>query len=56
MSLIASRLSLVKPSATITVSQKARDLMAKGLDIIGLGSGEPDFDTPPTSLKPPKPP
>ena len=47
MSLIASRLSLVKPSATITVSQKARDLKAKGLDIIGLGSGEPDFDTPP---------
>jgi len=47
MSLIASRLSLVKPSATIAVSQKARDLKAKGLDIIGLGSGEPDFDTPP---------
>ena len=47
MSLIASRLSLVKPSATMAVSQKAWDLKAKGLDVIGLGSGEPDFDTPP---------
>ena len=46
MSLIASRLSLVKPSPTITVSQKARDLKAKGLDVISLGAGEPDFDTP----------
>jgi aspartate aminotransferase len=36
----------VKPSATIAVSQKARELKAKGRDVIGLGAGEPDFDTP----------
>ncbi|MFQ5766261.1 MAG: pyridoxal phosphate-dependent aminotransferase, partial [Rhodospirillales bacterium] len=43
----ASRLSLIKPSPTIAVTQKARDLKAKGQDVIGLGAGEPDFDTPP---------
>ena len=46
MSFIASRLSLIKPSQTIAVTQKARDLKAQGRDIIGLGAGEPDFDTP----------
>jgi aspartate aminotransferase len=46
MSFIADRLSAVKPSATIAVSQKARDLAAEGRDIISLGAGEPDFDTP----------
>ena len=39
-------LSRVKPSATLAVTQKARDLRAKGVDVIGLGAGEPDFDTP----------
>ncbi|WP_439637611.1 pyridoxal phosphate-dependent aminotransferase [Oceanicaulis sp.] len=39
-------LSRVKPSATIAVSQKARQLKAEGKDVIGLGAGEPDFDTP----------
>lgn len=39
-------LSRVKPSATIAVSQKARQLKADGKDVIGLGAGEPDFDTP----------
>lgn len=39
-------LSRVKPSATLAVTQKARDLRAKGIDVIGLGAGEPDFDTP----------
>ena len=47
MSLVASRLSLIKPSPTIAVTQKARDLKAEGRDVIGLGAGEPDFDTPP---------
>ena len=47
MSLVAQRLSLIKPSPTIAVTQKARDLKAEGRDIIGLGAGEPDFDTPP---------
>ena len=36
----------IKPSPTIAVSQKARDLKAQGRDVIGLGAGEPDFDTP----------
>ena len=39
-------LSRVQPSATIAVSQKARELKAAGRDVIGLGAGEPDFDTP----------
>jgi aspartate aminotransferase len=46
MAFLAEALSRVKPSATIAVSQKARDLKAQGRDIIGLGAGEPDFDTP----------
>ena len=46
MSFIASRLSLIQPSPTIAVTQKARDLKAQGRDVIGLGAGEPDFDTP----------
>lgn len=46
MAFIADALSRVKPSATIAVSQKARELKAQGRDIIGLGAGEPDFDTP----------
>ncbi|WP_420406986.1 pyridoxal phosphate-dependent aminotransferase [Hoeflea sp.] len=46
MAFLADALSRVKPSATIAVSQKARELKAKGRDVIGLGAGEPDFDTP----------
>lgn len=46
MAFLANSLSRVKPSATIAVSQKARELKAKGVDVIGLGAGEPDFDTP----------
>lgn len=46
MSLIASRLGRIKPSPTIAVTQKARELKAQGRDVIGLGAGEPDFDTP----------
>ena len=46
MSLIADSLSRVQPSATIAVTQKARQLKASGRDVIGLGAGEPDFDTP----------
>ena len=46
MSVIADNLSRVKPSATIAVSQKARELKEAGRDVIGLGAGEPDFDTP----------
>ncbi len=46
MSFIASRLSRVKPSPTLAVTQRATEMKAKGLDVIGLGAGEPDFDTP----------
>ena len=46
MAFIADALSRVKPSATIAVTQKARDLRAQGRDIISLSVGEPDFDTP----------
>ncbi len=46
MSVIAERLSRIKPSPTIAVTQKARELKAAGRDVIGLGAGEPDFDTP----------
>jgi aspartate aminotransferase len=46
MSFIAKRLSRIKPSPTLAVTQKARELKAAGRDIIGLGAGEPDFDTP----------
>ncbi len=46
MSLIASRLSRIKPSATIAVAARARALRAEGRDVIDLGLGEPDFDTP----------
>ena len=46
MALIADALSRVQPSATIAVTNKARELKAAGRDVIGLGAGEPDFDTP----------
>lgn len=46
MSLIASRLARIKPSPTIAVTTKAAELKAAGRDVIGLGAGEPDFDTP----------
>lgn len=46
MAFLADTLTRVKPSATIAVSSKARELKAAGKDVIGLGAGEPDFDTP----------
>jgi aspartate aminotransferase len=46
MSFLASTLSNIKPSPTIAVSMKAAELKAAGKDIISLGMGEPDFDTP----------
>ncbi|PCJ95165.1 MAG: aspartate aminotransferase [Hyphomicrobiales bacterium] len=46
MAFIADALSRVQPSATIAVTNKARELKAAGRDVIGLGAGEPDFDTP----------
>ena len=46
MAFLSDTLSRVKPSPTIAVTNKARELAAEGRDIIGLGAGEPDFDTP----------
>lgn len=46
MSFVSSRIEAIQPSPTIAVTQKARDLKAKGQNVIGLGAGEPDFDTP----------
>ncbi len=46
MAFISDTLSRIQPSATIAATQKARDLKAQGVDVIGLGAGEPDFDTP----------
>jgi aspartate aminotransferase len=48
MSFLAHRLSLIKPSPTVAVTMKAAELKAAGRDVIGLGAGEPDFDTPET--------
>ncbi len=46
MSFLAHRLSMIKPSPTFEISAKAAALKAAGQDVIGLGAGEPDFDTP----------
>ncbi|MFH1806893.1 MAG: aspartate transaminase [Pseudomonadota bacterium] len=46
MAFIADRLSRIQPSPTIAVTTKAAELKAAGVDVIGLGAGEPDFDTP----------
>ena len=46
MELLSKTLARVKPSPTIAVTQKAAELKAAGKDVIGLGAGEPDFDTP----------
>src|SRR5207302_9908226 len=43
---LAKSLKRIKPSATIAVTDKARALKAAGRNVIGLGAGEPDFDTP----------
>ena len=43
---ISNRVNSIKPSPTIAVTSKARELKKEGKDIIGLGAGEPDFDTP----------
>ncbi|MCV2876673.1 pyridoxal phosphate-dependent aminotransferase [Rhodobacteraceae bacterium XHP0102] len=46
MAFLSDTLARVKPSPTIAVSNLAADLKAQGKDVIGLGAGEPDFDTP----------
>src|SRR3990167_4230907 len=44
--ILAQRIKQVKPSPTLAVAAKAAQMQAEGLDVIGLGAGEPDFDTP----------
>ena len=46
MGLVARTLERVKPSPTMAITSKAREMKAAGFDVIGLGAGEPDFDTP----------
>ncbi|HXU02171.1 MAG TPA: aminotransferase class I/II-fold pyridoxal phosphate-dependent enzyme, partial [Polyangia bacterium] len=46
MSFVSNRLSVIKPSPTLAVSAKAAKLKAEGRDVIAMGAGEPDFDTP----------
>ncbi|MDR2861794.1 MAG: pyridoxal phosphate-dependent aminotransferase [Syntrophobacterales bacterium] len=44
--MLASRISLIKPSPTLAITAKANAMKAEGRDVIGFGAGEPDFDTP----------
>jgi aspartate aminotransferase len=46
MALLSQRIQKVKPSATLQITAKAKEMRAAGQDVIGLGAGEPDFDTP----------
>ncbi len=46
MKLVAKRLDVVEPSPTLAITAKANQLKASGLDVVGFGAGEPDFDTP----------
>ncbi len=46
MSIVSNSLKRIKPSSTLAVTQKAREMKDAGKDVIGLGAGEPDFDTP----------
>ncbi|MDH5452808.1 MAG: aminotransferase class I/II-fold pyridoxal phosphate-dependent enzyme, partial [Paracoccaceae bacterium] len=46
MAFLSDTIARVKPSPTIAVTTKAAELKAAGKDVIGLGAGEPDFDTP----------
>ena len=46
MSILAAKLNRIKPSPTMAVTARAQELKEAGENIIGLGAGEPDFDTP----------
>ena len=43
---VSQRAAAVPPSATIAVTSRAKEMKAKGLDVLGFAAGEPDFDTP----------
>ncbi len=42
---LAKRLDAVKPSPTLAITAKAKELKAKGIDVVGFGAGEPDFES-----------
>ena len=44
--ILSNRVQKIKPSATLAVSDKAKQLKGQGVKIVSMGSGEPDFDTP----------
>lgn len=46
MSILSDRVKKVKPSATLSITAKVNELKSKGMEIVPMGSGEPDFDTP----------
>jgi aspartate aminotransferase len=48
---LADRVSALTPSSTLAITAKAKEMKAKGIDVIGLGAGEPDFNTPEHILK-----
>ena len=43
---ISKRVSSISPSATLAITARAKQMKQEGIDVIGLGAGEPDFDTP----------
>ena len=43
---LASRIASLSPSATLAITAKAKEMKAQGIDVISLGAGEPDFNTP----------
>lgn len=44
--LLANRVKTLTPSTTLAITAKAKEMKAQGIDVIGLGAGEPDFNTP----------
>ena len=48
---VSKRVQRIKPSPTLAVTARAAKLKAEGKDIIGLGAGEPDFDTPASAIR-----
>ncbi len=44
--LLANRVNTLTPSSTLAITAKAKELKEQGIDVIGLGAGEPDFNTP----------
>ena len=51
MGIVADRLSVIKPSATVALNSKAMEMKAAGEDVIGLAAGEPDFPTPDSAVQ-----